>query len=63
MKKLLAGMGILLLGMIAPIKPLQAQDPILAIIQAGVIKVIKAVDLKFSDYKLKPFGYKMLKKS
>jgi len=46
MKKLVAGMGILLLGLITPVKPVQAQDPILAIIKAGVIKAIKAMDLK-----------------
>ncbi len=46
MKKLLAGMGILLLGIIAPLRQVQAQDPIMEIIKAGVIKVIKAVDLK-----------------
>ena len=46
MKKLVAGTGILLLGLITSVKPVQAQDPILAIIKAGVIKAIKAMDLK-----------------
>jgi hypothetical protein len=46
MKKLIAGMGILLLELTTSVKPVQAQDPILAIIKAGVTKAIKAMDLK-----------------
>lgn len=46
MKKLLAGMGVMMLAIIAPVRPTQAQDPITVVIRAGIIKAIKAVDLK-----------------
>jgi hypothetical protein len=38
--------GILCLGMILPIKPAYAQDPITEVIKAGIKKAIKAVDLQ-----------------
>lgn len=46
MKKLRAVMVIIFLTVSNPPPQLQAQDPIMEIIKAGVIRVIKAVDLK-----------------
>ena len=46
MKKLLVMLGLVLMGIITPVQHVNAQNPILAIIKAAVIKVIKAVDLK-----------------
>ena len=46
MKKLLVMAGIVLMGTIAPVQKAEATNPILEIIKAAVIKVIKAVDLK-----------------
>ena len=46
MKKLLMMLGIVLMGLATPVQQVNAQNPILAIIKAAVIKVIKAVDLK-----------------
>lgn len=46
MKKLLVIAGIMVLGIIAPIQHIQAQDPITLIIKEGIKKVIKATDLQ-----------------
>lgn len=46
MKKLLVIAGIIVLGIIAPIQHIQAQDPITLIIKEGIKKVIKATDLQ-----------------
>lgn len=46
MKKLLTILGMILMGTITPVQQASAQNPIVAIIKAAVIKVIKAVDLK-----------------
>ncbi len=46
MKKLLVIAGIMVLGIIAPIQDIQAQDPITLIIKEGIKKVIKATDLQ-----------------
>lgn len=46
MKKLLVILGFVVMGTIAPVQSTQAQAPILEIIKAGVVKVIKAVDLQ-----------------
>lgn len=45
MKKLFVTM-ILMMGIIAPVQNLHAQEPVMEIIKAGIKKVIKAVDLK-----------------
>lgn len=46
MNKLKAGLWILLLSTLLPLNKISAQDPISEIIRQGIIKVIKAVDLK-----------------
>lgn len=46
MKKILLTGGIFLLASIAPVKSVNAQDPIALIIKQAIVKVIKAVDLK-----------------
>ena len=46
MKKILIVAGIIVFIAMAPMQPAQAQIPIAEIIKAGIIKVIKAVDLK-----------------
>lgn len=46
MKKLLVIAGIMVLGIIAPIQDIDAQDPITLIIKEGIKKVIKATDLQ-----------------
>jgi hypothetical protein len=46
MKKLFVSIGIMVMFSIAPLTSVHAQDPIAPIIKEGVIKVIKAVDLK-----------------
>ncbi len=46
MKKLFVCLGCALLWTIAPINGVSAQDPITLIIKEGIVKVIKAVDLK-----------------
>lgn len=46
MKKLLVIAGIMVLGIIAPIQHIQAQEPITLIIKEGIKKVIKATDLQ-----------------
>jgi hypothetical protein len=46
MKQILASAGFILCCVVLSIQPLKAQDPITAIIKAGVTKVIKAIDLK-----------------
>ncbi|KAA5548117.1 conjugal transfer protein TraI [Adhaeribacter rhizoryzae] len=46
MKKLFTGLGIVLVVMVTPVPPTQAQDPITLIIKAGIIKAIKAMDLQ-----------------
>ncbi len=46
MKKLFVCLGCALLWTIAPINGVSAQDPITFIIKEGIVKVIKAVDLK-----------------
>ena len=46
MKKLLVRIGLLMLIAIAPLKWINAQDPITLVIKEGITKVIKAVDLK-----------------
>ncbi|MBN8836135.1 MAG: conjugal transfer protein TraI [Sphingobacteriia bacterium] len=46
MKKLLAGMGLILCSMMVPIQETKAQIPIAEIIKQGIKKVIKAIDLK-----------------
>lgn len=46
MKKLLVMLGIVLMGIMTPVQHVNAQNPILEIIKAAVIKAIKAVDLK-----------------
>jgi hypothetical protein len=46
MKKLLLSAGVFVLVSIVPVSKVHAQDPITLIIKQGIIKVIKAVDLK-----------------
>lgn len=46
MKKLLVIAGIMVLGIIAPIQDINAQDPVTLIIKEGIKKVIKATDLQ-----------------
>src|SRR2546428_11868793 len=46
MKKLFIAMAMMVMGTLAPIQQTNAQDPITEIIKAGIIKVIKAMDLK-----------------
>lgn len=46
MKKLFVCLGCVLLWTIAPFNGVSAQDPITLIIKEGIVKVIKAVDLK-----------------
>jgi hypothetical protein len=46
MKKLLVVLGFILIGTIAPVNYVYAQNPIVEIIKAAVIKAIKAADLK-----------------
>lgn len=46
MKKLFVITGIMVLGIIAPIQDINAQDPITLIIKEGIKKVIKATDLQ-----------------
>lgn len=46
MKKILVIVGMVLSMSLAPVQHINAQEPILEIIKAGVTKVIKAVDLK-----------------
>ncbi len=46
MKKLLVSIGVTAMVSILPLNKINAQDPITLIIKQGIIKVIKAVDLK-----------------
>lgn len=46
MKKIFVALALFILGTLAPSQQLMAQDPITEIIKAGIIKVIKAVDLR-----------------
>lgn len=46
MKKLLVSIGVIATVSILPLNKINAQDPIALIIKQGIIKVIKAVDLK-----------------
>lgn len=46
MKKLLVSIGVMAMASILPLNKVNAQDPITLIIKEGIIKVIKAVDLK-----------------
>ena len=45
MKRLLVAMGMVMIGLTAPVQPAQAQIPIVDIIKGAVKKVIKAADL------------------
>jgi conjugal transfer/entry exclusion protein len=46
MKKMIVMTGIVMMGTLTPVQKAEAQNPILEVIKAAVIKVIKAVDLK-----------------
>lgn len=56
MKKLLVMIGIVMMGTITPVNKAAAQNPILKIIKAAVIKAIKAVDLKIQRLQNKTIG-------
>lgn len=56
MKKLLVMAGIVMMGTITPVNKAAAQNPILKIIKAAVIKAIKAVDLKIQRLQNKTIG-------
>ncbi len=63
MKKLLVMAGIVMMGTITPVNKAAAQNPILKIIKAAVIKAIKAVDLKIQRLQNKTIGLQNTQKA
>lgn len=63
MKKLLVMAGIVMMGTITPVNNAAAQNPILKIIKAAVIKVIKAIDLKIQRLQNKTIGLQNTQKA
>lgn len=63
MKKLLVMIGIVMMGTITPVNQAAAQNPILKIIKAAVIKAIKAIDLKIQRLQNKTIGLQNTQKA
>src|SRR5699024_8881270 len=63
MKKLFVMIGIVMMGTITPVNNAAAQNPILKIIKAAVIKVIKAIDLKIQRLQNKTIGLQNTQKA
>lgn len=63
MKKMLVMTGIVMMGILTPVQKAEAQIPILKIIKAAVIKVIKAVDLKIQRLQNKTIGLQNAQKA
>ncbi len=55
--------GIVMMGTITPVNNAAAQNPILKIIKAAVIKVIKAIDLKIQRLQNKTIGLQNTQKA